>query len=62
MKVLRVVNARGRGICFANSISWAEVSRVAEPVDGDAGNTLIKPDFLKGGRSMEMFGRANRAY
>ena len=61
-KVLGVVNARGRGIRFANSISRAEVYRVAELVARDAGSALKELDFLRGGRSMEKSGRAHRAY
>ena len=48
--------------CFANSVSWADMSRVVEPVSRDVCNTLTERDCLSGGQSIEMSGRVDRTY
>ena len=61
LKIFRVVNAWSRGGSFANSISRAEVSKVAELVARDAGKTIKESDFLGGCRSIKKTGRAHIA-
>ena len=64
MKSLRIKSLESSDSlqCFANSVSWADMSRVVEPVARGAGNTLTERDCLSVGRSYVMFGRVDRTY